>query len=236
MNRIVLMVLKNFWRVPWLYGKLCYYARHLDKYAEETTYHHIHRIMSLAVKSGNVDLQVYGQENLPERDGFLLCGNHQGLFDVVALASSCRRCLGAVYKKELVDVPFVKQIAACTKSFPMDRQDVRQSLMVIQSVTRELQAGRNYLIFPEGTRSRNGNKMGEFHGGSFRCAVKAKCPIVPIAFIDSYKVLDQKGCKPVTVQMHYLEPITYEEYKDMKTPELAELVKGRIQETIDNNT
>lgn len=74
--------------------------------------------------------------------------------------------------------------------------------------------------------------MLEFHGGSFRCAIKAKCPVVPIAFIDSYKVLDQKGSAPVTVQIHYLQPILYEEYKGMKTTELAALVKNRINEAI----
>jgi len=54
-----------------------------------------------------------------------------------------------------------------------------------------------------------------------------------MAFIDSFKVLDQKGSRPVTVQLHYLKPIPYEEYKDMKASELAALVKARIQETID---
>jgi 1-acyl-sn-glycerol-3-phosphate acyltransferase len=115
----------------------------------------------------------------------------------------------------------------------MDREDVRQSLEVIKAVTEEVKKGRNYLIFPEGTRSKKGNTMGEFHGGSFRAAMKAKCPIVPIAFIDSFKVLDRKGSAPVTVQMHYLEPIGYETYKDMKTVELAALVKARIQQTLD---
>lgn len=236
MNRIVLMVLRNFWRVPWLYFKLCHYARHADRYPERVMYDHIRHIMMLAVRSGNVDLQIYGQENLPREDGFLICGNHQGMFDAVAMAAGCDRCLAAVFKKELENVPFLKQVVACTKSFAMDRQDVRQSLTVIQAVTRELQAGRNYLIFPEGTRSRNGNAMGAFHGGSFRCAVKAKCPIVPVAFIDSFKVLDEPGCKPVSVQMHYLKPIAYEEYKDLKTVELAELVKDRIAHTIEANT
>ena len=75
--------------------------------------------------------------------------------------------------------------------------------------------------------------MGEFHGGSFRCALKAKCPILPIAFVDSFKVLDQKGSKPLAMQIHYLPPISYEEYKDLKTIELAELVKSRIREVID---
>ena len=75
--------------------------------------------------------------------------------------------------------------------------------------------------------------MLEFHGGSFRCATKSKCPIVPIALVDSYKVLDQKGSAPVTVQLHYLKPIPYEEYAGMKPAEVAALVKQRIQEKID---
>ena len=66
--------------------------------------------------------------------------------------------------------------------------------------------------------------------------MKAKCPIVPLCFVDCFKVLDQKGSKPVTVQMHYLKPIPYEEYKDLKTVDLAELVKSRIQEVLDANT
>jgi len=232
MNRLVMMVLKNIFRVPGLYWKLCHYAKHTDKYPEIQRYQHIQRIMQLAIKSGNLDLQISGLEKLPKENGFMMYANHQGLFDVVALAGTFPGPLGAVFKIELSNVPVLKQIIACTKSFAMDRDDVRQSLTVIQAVTKEVQNGRNYIIFPEGTRSKNGNIMGEFHSGSFRCAIKAKCPVVPIAFIDSFKVLDQKGSKPVSVQIHYLDPIPYEAYKDMKTTELAALVQSRIQEAI----
>ena len=166
----------------------------------------------------------------------MLYANHQGLFDVLAIAATCDMPLGAVLKKELYDVPFLHQIALCTKSYAMDRENVRQSLTVIQAVTEEVKNGRNYLIFPEGTRSKLGNEMLEFHGGSFRCATKSKCPVVPIALIDSFKVLDQKGSKPVSVQIHYLQPIPYEEYQDMKPAELAELVKARIAEKIQECT
>lgn len=232
MNRIVLMVLKNILKVPGLYSKLCHYAKHTEEYPEEEKFDHIAKIMNIAVKSGNVNLQVHGLENIPAEGGFVMYGNHQGLFDVVALAATSPRPLAAVFKKELSDVPLVKQIIACTKSYAMDREDVRQSLGVIQAVTAEVESGRCYVIFPEGTRSKNGNRMGEFHGGSFRCAVKSKCPVIPVAFIDCFKVLDQKGSKPVTVQIHYLKPIPYEEYQGMKAAQLAELVKARIEETI----
>ena len=236
MNRIVTMVLKNLPIVPGAWQKLCRYAKHPEKYSEEEMYRHIQYILKRAVRGGNIDLQVSGTENIPKEGGFMLYANHQGMFDVLAVAATCDIPVGAVLKKELYDIPFLHQVAICTRSFPMDREDVRQSLTVIQSVIREVKAGRNYLIFPEGTRSRNGNQMGQFHSGSFRCATRSKCPIVPVALVDSFKVLDRKGSKPVTVQIHYLKPICWEEYGNLKTTELAALVKERIAQAIEAHT
>ena len=184
MNRIVRMVLLNLFRAPGMFAKLYHYAKYTDKYPEIEKWTHIHKMMGYAVAAGNVDLQVYGKENIPREDGFVIYANHQGMFDVLALAAAWDRPLAAVLKKELAEVPMLKQIRECTYSFAMDREDVRQSLTVIKGVTEEVLKGRNYLIFPEGTRSRNGNVMGEFHGGSFRAALKALCPIVPLCYID----------------------------------------------------
>ena len=63
MNRIALMVLRNFWRVPGMYGKLCHYAKHTDAYPEQEKYDHIRRILQYAVASGNVNVQIFGEEN-----------------------------------------------------------------------------------------------------------------------------------------------------------------------------
>lgn len=235
MNRLVMMVLKNLHHIPSAYGKLRRYAKHAGQYPEMEKYRHIQYILGLAVKAGNVKIEVHGKENIPAEDGFMLCSNHQGLFDVIAIVCHCDRPMSAVYKKELKDLPLIREIAACTNAFAMDREDVRQSMGVIQNVARELSAGRNYLIFPEGTRSKKGNEMMEFHHGTFKCVVKAKCPILPIAVIDSFKVLDQKGSGPVAMQLHYLPPIPYEAYAGMKTAEIAALVQGRIEEAIRAN-
>ena len=232
MNRILTMVLRNLHIVPGAWFKLCRYAKHTDDYPELEKWRHIQYILKRAVRSGNINLEVTGLENIPTDRSFMLYANHQGMFDVLAIAATCDPPLGTVLKKELKDVPFRKQSIACTKSFAMDREDVRQSLTVIQSVIKEVNAGRNYLIFPEGTRSKSSNDLLEFHNGSFRCALKTKCTVVPVALVDCYKVLDQKGSKPVTVQIHYLEPIEYDQYQDLNTKELAALVRDRIEEKI----
>ena len=232
MNRLVMMVLKNTFKIPTVYGKLCHYAKHTDKYPEEEKYRHIQHVLNLAIKAGNVDVQVFGKENIPTQDGFMLCSNHQGLFDILAIVANCDRPMSAVFKKELKDLPLIREIAACTYAFAMDRENVRQSMEVIQNVSKELVKGRNYLIFPEGTRSKLGNEMLPFHHGTFKCVVKAKCPILPIALVDSFKVLDEKGSAPISMQLHYLPPIPYEEIEGMKTGEIAALVQSRIAEVI----
>ena len=82
---------------------------------------------------------------------------------------------------------------------------------------------------------KNGNNVGSFKGGSFKAATKAKCPIIPVALVDSFKPFDTNSTRPVTVQVHFLKPMLYEDYKDMKTVEIAAAVEQQIQETINKN-
>ena len=181
---------------------------------------------------GNVTIETYGEENIPKQSGFMFFPNHQGMYDVLAVVASCPKPFSVVSKKEVGNVPFLKQVFACMRAFLIDRDDLRQSMQVIMDVTKEVQGGRNYLIFAEGTRSKEGNKVNEFKGGSFKAATKAKCPIIPVALIDAYKPFDTNSTAPVTVQVHFLPAIEYDEYKNMKTPEIAEMVKNQIQDTI----
>jgi 1-acyl-sn-glycerol-3-phosphate acyltransferase len=93
--------------------------------------------------------------------------------------------------------------------------------------------GKRYVLFPEGGyKFNNKNKVQDFKAGSFKIALKSHVPIIPIALIDSYKVFNSFHFGPVTTQVHYLKPIEYDEYKDMKTKDIAALVKERIEEKI----
>lgn len=235
MKRILLMVLRNIFAVPYMWFKLCYYANHADKYTDEEHNRMLKEITGRANRGGNVIVEGYGIENLPKENGFILFPNHQGLYDMLALIEVCPCPLSGVAKKEVENVQFLKQVFKCMNAFLLDRDDVRQAMTIIAAVTEEVKKGRNYVIFAEGTRSKNGNQPGEFKGGSFKAATKAKCPIIPVALIDAFKPFDTNSIKQVTVQVHILEPMYYEEYKDMKTKEIAAEVKRRIEEVIREN-
>lgn len=227
------MVLYNLPFVPWWWYQLCHYAKHTDEIPEDKKYALLKKITVHANKGGRVKIDVHGQENIPREENFVFFPNHQGLFDVLSIIEASDRPFSVVAKIEVKNIFFLKQVFAIMKAKFMDRDDVRQSLKVILSVTDEVKAGRNFLIFPEGTRSKNGNHPGDFKGGSFKCAMNAHCPIVPVAMLNSYQAFDTNSIHPVTVQVHFLEPFYYEDYKDMKSTEIAKVVRARIVERIE---
>ena len=231
MKRIILMVLRLFWIAPFWFIKMCRMANS-DRYSQEEKYEILRTISTRASKAGRVTIRAYGTENIPRDQGFIYFPNHQGMYDSLAFLATSPVPLAAVMKKELSNVILVKQAMALMGCLALDRSDVRAGVRVIHEMADRVKAGKVFLIFPEGTRSRQGNQTGEFKAGSFKAALYAKCPIVSVALIDCFKPFDEGHCKPVTVQVHYLEPIPYEAYKDMKTPEIAAMVKEIIDREI----
>lgn len=232
MNRLTKIVLKNFFPAVPLFAKVFWYAAHRDKYSREHMLQPFLKILDRSKASGDISIEVYGRENIPEGP-FIFYPNHQGIFDGFAMIEACKKPFSPVIKHELMKIPFVKQLFLCLYAMPMDRENAKQSLKVIQEVQRRVEAGEACLIFPEGTRSKNGNKLLDFKGGSFRPAIKTKCPVVPVALIDSFKPFDKDDGGHVTVQVHILKPMLHDEYKEMKGQALADEVKSRIEETIE---
>lgn len=84
-------------------------------------------------KGGRIVLEAHGQEKLPE-EPFILYPNHQGMFDVLAITGTCDHFFGVVNKKEVRNVLLLKQVFQITGSLSIDREDIRQSLQVINQV------------------------------------------------------------------------------------------------------
>lgn len=236
MLRITFVILRCLFIVPfWFYG-IWKRGRTDSKYTEEERYGYLRNVVKRVNAAARVHIKVEGLEHLPRENGFILFPNHQGTFDMLAIIESCPQPLGVVIKKEAASWILVKQVIELLRGIPIDRSDVKSSLKIMGQITEEVKEGRNYVIFAEGTRSKKGNDILVFKAGSFKSAVNAKCPIIPVALIDSFKPFDISSLREETVQVHYLEAINPEQYMEMKTKEIAHLVGTKIEEKIREKT
>ncbi len=229
--RIALMVFRLFFVAPYYLFRI-WRCEKSKKISYEETFELIKKVTKKANHAGRVTIESHGVENIPKEEGFIFYPNHQGLFDVLVFLESCPRPFAFVIKKEASNIILLKQVTKALGSYAMDRDDIRQSMQIINQVSEDVKKGKNFIIFPEGTRSRKGNELLDFKGGSFKSAVKAKCPIVPCALIDSFIPFDENSIRAVTVKLIYLSPMYYDEYKNMKTVEIAAEVKKRIEAAI----
>lgn len=232
MNRIAYLFLRRFYKVPWMFYQVIS-AGNSKKYTIEQRYKKVRDVCIEVNDYAHVKITCTGVENLPKENGYILTPNHQGLYDSILVINTHNRPLSLIMRKDLGNVPLLKQVIKAVDGKTIDRENTRQGLKIINEMSEEILKGRNFLIFPEGTRNRNGNIPGNFKGGSFKSAVKAKAPIVPVVLIDSFKPFDIKDTKEVNIQIHYLTPLYYEDYKDMRTCEIASRIKSIIMNKIE---
>lgn len=232
MKRIIYMFITNFFRLPHLMFWIFRYSGRKNKFPKEEKYLFVHRELPRITGRGKVKMIVDGVDKLPADTSFIMYPNHQGLFDTLTMLQKIPVPFSPVVKKECEHTFLLSNVLRCLDAEFMDREDIRQSMKVIQSVAARVKNGENFVIYPEGTRSRQGNNMLEFKAGAFKAAMIAKCPIVPVALIDCFKPFDIPSIKKVTVEAHVLDPIPYEEYSGLKSHEISAMVQERIRQKI----
>ncbi len=105
-------------------------------------------IVVYANRGGNVEIKAYGVENIPSEGSFMFFPNHQGLYDVLAMIETSPRFFSVVAKIRTDEDRFLKN--RCSRNmgaYAIDREDVRQSMKVIQSVSEDVKNGKSFLIF-----------------------------------------------------------------------------------------
>ena len=235
MLKLFYVIFMNFHRAPYIVPKMRYLADHPHKYTEKQRYSFVQQCIGYMNKSGKISTKAFGIENLPKTGGYMMYPNHQGKYDVLGIINTHKEPCSFVMDMNKSHTMLVREFCDLVQGKRLEKENPRQGITVINQVAKEVSSGRKYILFPEGGyRFNNRNKLYNFKAGSFKAATMAKCPIVPVAFINAFKPFDTNSIEPVTVQIHYLEPISYEEYKDMKTTEIAQEVKKRIEQKIED--
>lgn len=231
--RFYYVIFANLFRAPYMLPYMSYMGAHPEKYSEERRYKMVNHIIDLMKKSGNIYTKGYGTENLPKEGGYIMYPNHQGKYDVLGMIHTHKKPCSFVMDEKRSHMPLVHQVVDLLQSKRMVLDDVRQSFQVINEVAEEVKQGKRYIIFPEGGYDeKKGNQVEKFKAGTFKSAVKAKCPIVPVALIDSYKVFLGHTLKRIETQVYYLKPLYYEDYKGLTTAQIANLVQEHITQAV----
>lgn len=210
------------------------YVANPEKYDEYSCYALAQKLIGLVKKRGRISTKVYGTENLPTENGYMMYSNHQGKYDALGIIAAHEQPCSVIMEYERSNLFGVTQFIELIKGKRLKKDDLHQQLRILNEVAGEVAAGRRFLIFPEGGYDCNHNSVQEFKAGSFKCVQKAKCPIVPVAIWDSYKAFEGKSLKRVVTQVHFLPAITYNEYAGMKTNEISDMVRERIENCMDN--
>ncbi|MCR5145647.1 MAG: 1-acyl-sn-glycerol-3-phosphate acyltransferase [Lachnospiraceae bacterium] len=233
MLRFIFVILKNVKRAPYLIPQMRKMIKNKDKYTEEERYRLVKKLINYLKRSGSITTEVYGKENLPKEGGYVMFPNHQGKYDVLGIVYGHDKPCSFVMDKAKSYSFFVREIVDLLGAKRLDLTDIRQNLKIINEITDEVAQGKKFILFSEGGYDHNKNVVKDFKPGSFKSVIRAKAPLVPVALIDSYKPFNSFSIKPVTTKVIFLPAIYYEDYKDMKTVELSNMVRQQIIDTID---
>jgi 1-acyl-sn-glycerol-3-phosphate acyltransferase len=135
-----------------------------------------------------VSLTVRGRDNIPSGRPVLFCCNHLSYLDPPALVAALGRPVRFLAKDSLFRLPFLGWAMRLEGDIPVARDNPRAAARSLARAAEAIRAGRSFIVFPEGRRSRDG-QLQPFLSGAFRLALHAHAPVVPVAIRGSREAL-----------------------------------------------
>jgi len=160
-----------------------------------------------------------------------MVSNHQSFLDPPAVGSRFWRPMNYLAKKPLFESKLFGALIRSVDAIPLDQEGI--GFHGVKEMLKRLRSGEMVLIFPEGTRSLDGN-MAEFKRGYINVAVKTKAAIVPVALDGFWAMFPPHKSVPNffhhSARIEFGEAITPEDYNGMAEDELHDLVEQRVRE------
>ncbi len=209
-----------------------------ERYSEDYKWNYVVKRAQKTLKGLSIDLEVIGYDNLPKNSA-ILAPNHQSWLDSVAIIAALAKQTQETGVKHKVGRFLAKKESAksrktrgwlkLSRTFLIDRNNPRQSLKTINEMADRIREFGEYaIIFPEGTRTKDG-KLQEFKAGAFRMAKKEFMPIIPVTINNTQKASSLKR-KKIKIQVIFGKVIKPMTFISQPTEKIAERVKNKVQE------
>jgi 1-acyl-sn-glycerol-3-phosphate acyltransferase len=174
------------------------------------TYHRFALLWSrFGLLVAGVRLDIEGAELIPRDQPLIFMGNHQSNFDIMSLFQAVPVRFNWLAKEELFRVPLFGRSMRCAGYIPINRGDGRDSLRSLDKAAKLISAGTSVAIFPEGTRSPDGQLL-PFKRGGFILASKAGVPVIPVSIRGSREINPPDNfffLRPGTIRIRFSPPI-----------------------------
>lgn len=170
-------------------------------------------------------IRVHGIEKIPENEKFIVCANHKSLLDPVFIALALDRQVHFIAKKELFEVPVLKNILKFLKAIPAQRDG--KDLSVLRDSIKLIKSGKILGIFPEGTRVKE-IKRENIKDGAGYIALKSKTDILTIEIISSYKPFFK-------TELYIKNLVKVEDFKNLKSKDAMEKIMDETYEKMYEN-
>ncbi len=159
------------------------------------------------IEKAQVEFIVEGKENIPLDEPIIYTPNHAGLFDIPAVIVSAPAVPIFMAKKEIASIPIVKDWMWVMDCVFVDRKNKSKARSSLHDAIEMVKKGRSIVVFPEGTRSKNG-ELGKFKGGAMKIAMETGAKIVPVYLEGTRACFEETGnITSGTVKVKFLEPI-----------------------------
>lgn len=220
-----------------LYAILCSFLALLSGLLDKSylTYKFVTKLFSsgILVISG-VKVEASGLENIQGEGPFIFVSNHISQFDITALQYTIPLKSGFVFKKELARIPLFGWQLLLGPHIVIDRSNAESALKSIHKARYKMKTkGVSMILFPEGTRSKDG-ELQKFKRGAFHLASQVSYPIIPVTIKDSDKLLPKGSLKinKGTIKITFSEPVLTTKV-ETRSDELE--LMGKVRDIISAN-
>jgi 1-acyl-sn-glycerol-3-phosphate acyltransferase len=193
----------------------------------------IYTPVRLFVRAGHamvgVRVVVRGLDGLDPRQTYIFTPKHQSLIEVPLLLTYLKRNPAYLAKKELFKYPIWGYGISLMGVVPVDRSNTQSAVESARRATGNLRGGKDYVVYPEGTRSRDGRLL-PFKKGAFMMAIDAGVPVVPVSISGSTTIMPKGEVKiyPSTVYITVHEPLSTAAYSKENVAKLMEIARAKI--------
>ncbi len=194
---------------------------------EEPLYRVYRSFLKISFLIFSVSVETKGLENIPPPP-VILAPNHASYLDGPALLAGFPCKMRAMIKKSVFRIPILGQVLLFGKFIKVERGNVKRASEALKRAEKLLKDGENLLIFPEGTRTRDG-RLGRFREGVCRLSMNTGVSIVPVIVEGSYKLMSRKDFIPKSgrVLIFFLPPVYPSEFESSK--DMCDVLRTEIE-------